>query len=85
MWKFTLKIDGMRCGTCETHVNDVLRKTARVKKATSSHAKGEAVVIAEEELDEEAISQAIAAQGYRVLSVSKEPYEKKGLFSFLKR
>lgn len=83
MTKITLKIDGMMCGMCESHVNDVVRKTANVKKVTSSHAKNETVILTEDEFDEETIREAIAAQGYRVLSVTKEPYEKKGFFSFL--
>ena len=36
-----LKVDGMMCGMCESHINDVVRKTARVNKVTSSHTKGE--------------------------------------------
>ncbi len=41
MTKITVKVDGMMCGMCESHVNDA---------------------------------------GYEVKAVSKEPYEKKGLF-----
>ena len=25
-----LRVDGMMCGMCESHINDVVRKTARV-------------------------------------------------------
>jgi len=32
MMKITLKIDGMMCGMCESHVNDTLRKAFPVKK-----------------------------------------------------
>lgn len=32
-----LRVDGMMCGMCESHINDVVRKTARVNKVTSSH------------------------------------------------
>ena len=39
MYKTTLKIDGMMCGMCESHINDTIRKAAPVKKVTSSHAK----------------------------------------------
>jgi len=43
-----LKIDGMMCGMCESHVNDAIRKAfPAVKKVTSSHGKGETVVISE--------------------------------------
>ena len=32
MTKYTLKIDGMMCGMCESHINDTIRKAAAVKK-----------------------------------------------------
>ena len=51
MYQTTLKIDGMMCGMCESHINDTIRKAAPVKKVTSSHAKGEAVVLTDEPLD----------------------------------
>lgn len=85
MKKIVLKIDGMRCGMCESHVNDVVRKTAEVNKVTSSHVRGETVILTENALDAEAIKAAIAEQGYRVLSVTEEPYEKRGLFGFFKK
>ena len=80
MWKYTMQVDGMMCGMCESHVNDAVRKAMTVKKVSSSHSKGETVVIAEEELDEEALKAAVSATGYDVKSIEKEPYKKKGLF-----
>lgn len=80
MIKITLKIDGMRCGMCETHVNDVVRKSAPVKKVTSSHSKNRTVIVADDGIDLAAIREAIEQQGYRVLSAETEPYVKKGLF-----
>lgn len=80
MYRTTLKIDGMHCDMCESHVNDMVRGAADVKKVTSSHTKGETVIITESAPDTEAIIAAIASQGYRVLSVETEEYEKKGLF-----
>ena len=83
MIKTTLKIDGMMCGMCESHVNDAVRKAFPVKKVTSSHGKGQTVILTEQDLDEQAVRDAVNATGYTVTSFSKEPYEKKGLFSFL--
>ena len=40
MTKTTLKIDGMMCGMCESHMNDAIRKAFNVKKVTSSHSNG---------------------------------------------
>ena len=84
MNKITLKIDGMMCGMCESHINDAVRQKFRVKKVTSSHAKGETVILTEEDIGEQPLRAAIEATGYKVLSVKSEPYEKKGLFGFLK-
>ena len=77
MYKTTLKIDGMMCGMCESHINDTIRKAAAVKKVSSSHTKGEAVVITEEALDVDAVKAAIHATGYEVTDAASEPYEKK--------
>lgn len=82
MQKITVKIDGMMCGMCESHVNDAIRNAFPVKKVTSSHSKGETVIITEQNIDEAALRSAIDATGYTVVSVASEPYQKKGLFSF---
>ncbi len=84
MNKVTVKIDGMMCGMCESHVNDAIRRAFPVKKVTSSHAKGETVILTETDISEEALRTAIEPTGYQVLLVSKETYEKKGLFGFRK-
>jgi len=55
MVKTTLKIDGMMCGMCESHVNDAIRNAFPVKKVTSSHSKGETVIISVEALSEDKI------------------------------
>ena len=47
MYQITLKIDGMACGMCESHVNDAIRAKFPVKKVTSSHSKGESVILTE--------------------------------------
>ena len=48
MYQTTLKIDGMACSMCESHVNDAVRKAFPVKKVTSSHSKGETVILSEQ-------------------------------------
>lgn len=82
MVQITLKIDGMACGMCESHVNDAVRAKFPVKKVTSSHTKGETVILSEQPLDQQALRDAIAATGYTVTAMDAHPYEKKGLFSF---
>ncbi len=81
MYKTTVKIDGMMCGMCESHINDAIRTKISVKKVSSSHKKGETVIISENELSAETIATALDGSGYRVLNVICEPYEKKGFFS----
>lgn len=80
-----LKVDGMMCGMCESHVNETVRKAADVKKVTSSHTKGETVILSENPLDIEKLKAAIAETGYTVMGSQTKPYEKKGFFSFLKK
>ena len=81
MIKLTVEIEGMVCGMCEAHINDALRNAFSVKKVTSSHTKKQTVIIAEKDIPEQELKDAIAKTGYEVVSVSSEPYEKKGLFS----
>ncbi len=84
MYKTTLKIDGMSCGMCEAHMNDTVRKTMKVKKVTSSHSKGETIIISEELPDEALLIEEIGKTGYKVLSVQSAPYKGKS-FGFFKR
>ena len=45
MYQTTVGVDGMMCGMCEAHVNDAVRKAFPVKKVTSSHSKGQTVIL----------------------------------------
>lgn len=78
MVQTTLKIDGMMCGMCESHINDAIRKDFPVKKVTSSHGKGTCVILSENALDESRLRDTIDATGYTLLDVQSAPYEKKG-------
>ena len=77
MIKTTLKIDGMMCGMCESHINDTIRQNFKIKKVTSSHSKGATEIISEDTLDEAAVKEAVNKTGYKVLKIKTEPYEKK--------
>jgi len=83
MKKITVEIDGMMCGMCESHVNDCVRENFDVRKVTSSHSKGETVIITENDIDESKLREAVNKTGYKVVNIKEEPYEKKGLFSGL--
>ena len=82
MVKTVLKIEGMACGMCEAHVNDAVHKAFRVRKVTSSHAKGKTEIIAEQPLDEERLKAVLSSAGYPIQAVRTEPYEKKGFSLF---
>lgn len=83
MIRTVARIDGMMCGMCEAHINDVIRSHFRVKKVSSSHGKGEAVILSEEEINEDILRTVIKETGYNVISVTSAPYEKKGFFASL--
>lgn len=85
MIKTTVKIDGMMCQMCESHVNDAVRAAFDVKKVTSSHSKGETEIISECELDSEKLRKALEPTGYTVGEISSSPYEKKGIFGVFKK
>lgn len=82
MKKTTVKVEGMRCGMCESHVNDIVRRNFNVKKVTSSHVKGETVILSVQPIDAEQLVRVISADGYGASDVREEEYVKKGLFSF---
>ena len=64
MVKITVGIDGMACGMCEAHINEVVRNAFPVKKVTSSHTKKETVILADREIPEPALRKVIAEAGY---------------------
>ena len=83
MIQTTVKVQGMACSMCEAHINEAVRSAFRIKKVTSSHSKGETVILSEEPIDEAGLREAITKTGYSVTGIRQEPYEKKGIFSFL--
>ena len=85
MIQTTVRISGMACSMCEAHINDTIRRTFSVEKVSSSHIKGETLILSREPLDEAALRAAIDATGYTAEEIRVVPYEKKGLFSFLKK
>ena len=80
MIETVLTIDGMACAMCESHVNDAVRNAFPVKKVTSSHSRGETVILSETEIPEADLQPVIAKTGYELTSYVCAPYEKKGLF-----
>lgn len=83
MIKTTLKIEGMMCPMCESHINDVIRSNFNVKKVTSSHTKNETVIESDEMLDGDKLAAVIADTGYELKDImsAEEQKEKHSLRS----
>ena len=79
MKKLIFQIDGMMCGHCESHVNDVVRRAENVRKVSSSHVSGLTEAEVEDNVSPDKIVAAIEADGYKVLSVKEEPIQKTSL------
>lgn len=82
MKEIVLKIDGMKCGMCESHVNDKVRRLKGVKKVNSNHTTGNVTIITDYP-NLELIKKEIEEEGYKVLS--EETYEVKKTLCGYKR
>ena len=82
MKKVTLKIEGMACGMCEAHMNDAIKAAFKVKKVVSSHEKNVTVILSDAELDRAKLEATVTDTGYKLISVTTEPYKKKFLGIF---
>jgi len=78
MNKYVLSIDGMMCGMCEAHINDVIRKSITgAKKANSSYKKNESSFIVEGSIDIDKLKEDIRNIGYEIKDYTVEEYKKK--------
>ncbi len=77
MIKINIKVEGMSCGMCETHINDVVRRNFEVKKVNSSRSDKETVIITENDIPDDKIRAVIGALGYGVMRIERSAYEKK--------
>ena len=68
----TLKIDGMMCGMCESHVNDAIRSALNVKKLKTSHVTGISEFYTDDVVSDERLRAIIEKTGYRLLNVERE-------------
>ncbi len=67
MYKTVMKIDGMVCGMCESHINSAIRRAFAVKKVASSRRKGETVLVTAEWPDEAELRRVIGETGYTLV------------------
>ena len=66
----TMKIEGMMCPHCEARVKSTLDGLPFVASAEVSHKTGEARVTLTEAVEDSALADAVAAQGYKVVSIT---------------
>lgn len=77
MNKYILEVEGMRCGMCEMHVEDNVRKNMNIKKAKASRFKNNLVVISEENFVEEDFKKALESTGYQIKGFEKTEAKRK--------
>lgn len=65
--QIVIKIDGMKCGECESHVNDIIRRNFKIKKVSSSHRTGEIKILTIEELNVKDIENKLMSYGYKII------------------
>lgn len=82
MIQTTLQIDGMMCGMCESHINDCIRRSFTVKKVSSSHSRGQTVILSELPLDEDKLRAVIKETGYELTGIHVAAAEKKSFHLF---
>ena len=80
MIKTLIGIEGMSCGMCEAHINDVIRRNFNVESVKSSRKKKVTEVVSKESLDYDIIRNKIGETGYEVTSISEENFVKRELF-----
>ncbi|MBP5574813.1 MAG: heavy-metal-associated domain-containing protein [Bacilli bacterium] len=71
MNKYILGIDGMKCGMCELHVEDAIRKAVQVKRIKGSRVKKNVEVFTELNLSEDDFKCFLSSTGYRITSFER--------------
>ena len=80
MNKYILKIEGMRCSMCESHVNAAIRKKIDAKKIKSSHAKNETIIITDKDISDDLFYEILNPTGYELTEIKKVDAKKIGPF-----
>ena len=74
----TMRIDGMACTMCESHIKDKIRISCPdAIKIKASYKSGDVSFVVGGNVDEKTIREKIEETGYKVISYKEEPYEKK--------
>lgn len=80
MTKTVAEIEGMSCGMCEAHINDVVRRSFDIKSIKSSHKKNKVEIISDAPIDAEELRKVIEDTGYKLVRIQCEEYEIKRKF-----
>ena len=78
--RVTIQVGGMMCGMSEAHINEAVRRSFRVKKVTSSHNRGETVILTGGPIHEEKLRRVVRDTGHEMGAITQIPYEKKPVF-----
>ena len=79
--KYTLSVRGMRCGMCESHIQDVIRNNFDVIKVKANRHKKEVTILSKIPFDESKLTEIMQSTGYPYLGIiDKRIIEKEGLF-----
>ncbi len=81
MNKIILKINGMKCGMCEAHVNNLFRTKLNIKKIKSNHIKNETLIFTNLEISDDSLKNALENSGYTIESIERED-AKKTIFGY---
>ncbi len=68
MMKITVKIDGMMCGMCQSHIADVIRQGFDGVRVKASWSRGQAVIISKADISDDRLQKTIDQTGYRFIS-----------------
>ena len=71
---YKLEISDMRCGMCELHIEDTIRKTVDIKKVVANRFKNLATIYSNELLDINTVKEEIEKTGYKVSNVEIEEH-----------
>jgi copper chaperone CopZ len=85
MHQVIIKIDGMKCGMCEAHINNIIRNNIKASHVKSSHIKNESRFLTNDISNLDMLRKKIEEDGYKVLDIKHEEYIKKGIFSIFKK
>ncbi len=71
MKKIKLTVEGMHCASCAGNIERSLKKVPGLKSASVSMMTRKALVEADDNVNEEALKQAVARAGYKVSKIEQ--------------